>query len=95
MSKQRDKKSGRPPQYVQFRGQTIVGLSGPKSPIDVDGRYYSTHNDSITGKREYFGRDLEEAIRLFRVWRSEQVQVPPPQEWRIAQATGSGEHEAS
>lgn len=59
---------GRPARYVQFEGRTIVGLSGPKSPIDVDGRYYSTHNNPITGHREYFGRDLKVAVRLFNVW---------------------------
>lgn len=77
MTTQRGKKSGRPPQYVQFEGRTIVGLSGPKPPIEVeagsdrypDGRYYSTHNCPITGRREYFGRDLEEAVRLFREWK--------------------------
>ena len=62
------KKSGRPPQYVQFEGRPVKGLSGPKSPLDTDGRYYSTHNDPSTGKREYFGRDLAEAVRLFGVW---------------------------
>lgn len=70
-------KSGRPPQYVQFEGLIIVGLSGPKPPLEVDadsdvypdGRYYSTHNDPTTGKREYFGRNLEEAVRLFKVWK--------------------------
>lgn len=61
---------GRPPQYVEFEGHIIVGLSGPKSPVDVDGRYYSTHGDPKTGKREYFGRDLEEAVRRFRYWKS-------------------------
>lgn len=63
------KKAGRPAQYVQFEGRTIGGLSGPKSPIDVDGRYYSTHNDPLTRRREYFGRDLEEAVRLFAAWK--------------------------
>ena len=62
-------RAGRPPQYVQFEGRTIEGLSGPKSPLDVDGRYYSSHNDPATGKREYFGRDLEEAVKLFRSWK--------------------------
>lgn len=61
-------KAGRPPQYVRFEGCPIKGLSGPKSPLDVDGRYYSTHNDPATGKREYFGRDLEEAVKLFLSW---------------------------
>ena len=67
------KKSGRPPHYVQFEGRTIAGLSGPKPPLEVeedsgryvDGRYYSTHGDP----REYFGRDLAEAVRLFRAWK--------------------------
>lgn len=70
------KKSGRPPQYVEFEGRTIVGLSGPKPPLEVedsniypDGRYYSTHNDPTTGRREYFGRDLAEAVKLFRAWK--------------------------
>lgn len=70
------KKSGRPPQYVEFEGHTIVGLSGPKSPLEVensntypDGRYYSSHNDPKSGRREYFGRDLAEAVRLFRAWK--------------------------
>lgn len=75
------KKSGRPAQYVVFEGRTIVGLSGPKPPIDVeegsdrypDGRYYSTHNDPKTGRREYFGRDLEEAVKLFRAWETRRV----------------------
>lgn len=66
--KQQVKKPGRPPQYVRFEGLTIVGLSGPKPPLDVDGRYYSSHNDPA-GKRKYFGRDLEEAVRLFRAWK--------------------------
>ncbi len=72
------KKCGRPPQYVRFNGHTIKGLSGPKPPLEVetgsdrypDGRYYSTHGDPRTGKREYFGRDLAEAVRLFRIWKS-------------------------
>lgn len=59
---------GRPPQYVQFEERIIVGLSGPKSPVHVDGRYYSTHNDPFTGRREYFGRELGEAVKLFRAW---------------------------
>lgn len=63
------KKSGRPPQYVQFGGRAVRGLSGPKSPLDTDGRYYSTHNDPGTGNREYFGRDLAEAVGLFRAWK--------------------------
>lgn len=62
-------KSGRPPMYVEYGGRTITGLSGPKAPISTDGRYYSTHNDPTTGRREYFGRELEEAVRLFRAWR--------------------------
>lgn len=77
MATQRGKKSGRPPQYVTFEGLLIEGLSGPKPPLEVDadsdsypdGRYYSTHNDPATGRREYFGRDLEEAVILFRAWR--------------------------
>lgn len=63
------KRPGRPPQYVQFEGRTITGLSGPKAPLDVDGRYYSTHNDPHTGRREYFGRDLMEAVKLFVSWK--------------------------
>ena len=58
--------AGRPPQYVRFKGKIIVGLSGPKSPLDVDGRYYSTH----TRRRLYFGRDLKEAVKLFRDWQT-------------------------
>lgn len=65
----RVRRSGRPPQYVQFNGCTIRGLSGPKSPLDTDGRYYSTHNDLRTGKREYFGRDLAEAVKSFQAWK--------------------------
>lgn len=59
---------GRPPQYVKFNGRIIVGLSGPKSPVGEDGRYYTTHNCPLTGNRVYFGRDLEEAVRQFRAW---------------------------
>lgn len=76
MTTQHGKKSGRPPQYVQFDGCTIEGLSGPKPPLEVadsdrypDGRYYSTHNCPITGRRMYFGRNLEEAVKLFRAWK--------------------------
>ncbi len=69
MTRQCSNNSGRPPQYVQFEGRVVQGLSGPKSPLETDGRYYSTHNDPDTGKREYFGRDLEEALRLFRAWK--------------------------
>ena len=63
--------AGRPPRYVRFKGKIIIGLSGPKSPLDVDGRYYSTHNDPITGRRRYFGRDLKEAVKLFKDWDTE------------------------
>lgn len=63
------KRPGRPAQYVKFEGGIIVGLSGPKSPADIDGRYYSSHNDPLTGMREYFGRELGEAVRLFRAWK--------------------------
>jgi len=62
------KKAGRPPKYVKDHGNEIVGLSGPKAPVDVDGRYYTTHNDPKTGLREYFGRNKKTAIALFKVW---------------------------
>lgn len=54
---------GRPPQYVERNGRTVVGLS-----CKSDGRYYSTHNDPGTGKRVYFGYELVGAIRKFRAW---------------------------
>lgn len=67
---------GRPPQYVQYKGQIVVGLSGPKPPLEsspeegrwADGRYYSTHNDPRDGSRVYFGNDLAEAVTAFRKW---------------------------
>lgn len=68
MSNSQPKTPGRPPQYVQFKGRIIQGLSGPKSPLDTDGRYYSSHNDPNTGRREYFGRNKAEAVKLFKAW---------------------------
>jgi len=65
---------GRPPQYVSYKGHPIIGLSGPKPPLTApeggwaDGRYYSTKNDPRTGKRVYFGSDLEFAVTAFRRW---------------------------
>jgi len=64
-------RKGRPPLYVQLDGRIVEGLSGPKSPVSVDGRYYSTHNDPVTGKRIYFGCDLDEAVELFEEWKQE------------------------
>jgi hypothetical protein len=55
---------GRPPQYVEYNGRTVVGLS-----LKSDGRYYSTHNDPLTGKRVYFGYDLADAVKAFRAWK--------------------------
>ncbi len=55
---------GRPPQYVKHNGKFVRGLS-----LKSDGRFYTTHNDPVSGLRVYFGRELENAIRLFRRWR--------------------------
>jgi len=63
-----EQRPGRPPKYVEFEGETIFGLSGPKAPTLRDGRFYSTHNDPKTGKREYFGTDLSRAVILFKLW---------------------------
>lgn len=57
-------KTGRPPEYVEYDGETVKGLS-----LKTDGRYYSTHNHPKTGKREYFGTELDYAVRLFKSWR--------------------------
>lgn len=70
-------KLGRPPKYVEHEGATIKGLSGPKPPLKnnlksgvyKDGRFYSTHNDPRTGMREYFGTDLDYAVRKFKSWK--------------------------
>ena len=70
---------GRPPKYVVYKKKVVEGLSykpGTRMNLDgtttiTDGRFYSSHNDR-RGRRVYFGKDLDVAVKEFRKWNRKQ-----------------------
>ncbi len=63
--------NGRPPKFILHKGRMVKGLSYQKATQ----RFYATYSCVATGKRIYFGYEIDQAVKAFRRWIRKQKEL--------------------